>query len=61
MLRLLLEVVLLVTEVHFWIVVVSLSFRSSFIRALITRCFAVEWSVRPVLTYFRKTMLATLV
>ena len=37
----------------------SFSFRSTFIRAFITLCFAVECSMRPVLTYFRKPMLAT--
>ena len=55
----LLEVGFLVMEMHYWSAVISVSFRSTFIRALVTRCFAVEWSVRPVLTYFRKPMLAT--
>ena len=58
-LRLFLEVVFLVMEVHSWRVIMSVSFRSTFISALITRFFAVEWSVRPVLTYLRKPLLAT--
>ena len=58
-LRLLIEVVFLVTDVHSWSAVISVSFRSTFISALVTRCFAVEGSVRYALTYFRKPMLAT--
>ena len=39
--------------------VISFSGRSTFIRALMTRCFAVEWSVSYVLMDFRKMVLAT--
>ena len=37
----------------------SSSFSFTFINALITRCFAEECKVRPVLTYLRKPILAT--
>ena len=40
-------------------IVVSFSFRSTFTRVLISLCFTVGWSVRPVLMYLRKPMLAT--
>ena len=58
-LSLLLDVGFLIAEVYYWSAVISVSFRSTFMSALITRLFAVEWSVMPVLTYLRKPMLAT--
>ena len=58
-LRLLLELGFLVTEVYSCSSVMLVSFRSTFIRELVTRCFAFEWSVGPVLAYFRKPMLVT--
>ena len=39
--------------------VISFSGRWTCIRALMTRCFAVEWRVSTGLMYFRKSMLAT--
>ena len=46
-------------KTHSLSAVMSFSFSLTFTRAFITLCFAVECSVRPVLIYFRKPMLAT--
>ena len=44
---------------HYFRTGMSSSFSFTFINALITRCFAVECKVRPVLMYLRKPILAT--
>ena len=46
-------------ETHSFSVLMSFSFKSPFMRALITLYFSVEWTVRPVLIYLRNPMLAT--
>ena len=57
--RLLVEFKIVLLETHFLSAIPLFSVRSKFVRALMTGCFAVEWSVSPVMMYFRKLMLVT--
>ena len=57
--RLLFEAESKMTGIHSWSVKMSGSFIFTYMSALITRCLAVEYKVRPVLTYLRNPILAT--
>ena len=57
--RLLLLIDSVMIGMNSWSAKMSASFRLTFISALITRYFAVECKVRPVLTYLRNRILAT--
>ena len=58
-LSLLEKLVLLLLEANYLKTLKLFSVRLTFARALMIRFFPVEWSVRPVMAYFRKPMLAT--
>ena len=49
----------MMTGMHSWSAKMSASSKLTFISALITRCFAVECKVRPVLMYLRNPILMT--